>query len=111
MAMVREKTSEVFGVEEAIARGFVEFLEPSGKKLYTISDITPAEVFGLSLMRIYGKLFKSKIVDKFINDFLLLRISRFRLGIKEFILGATGIREVEERKKGAKISSLFAGLK
>jgi hypothetical protein len=103
--------SEVFGTEEALARGFVDFNNPTGNKLFTLTDVTPEEIFGLPTILILGKWFKSKIVDDWVEKFLLLRQSRFRLGRREFMMTATGIREAGEAKKKEKLTNVFAGLK
>lgn len=104
-------TPEVFGPEEATAKILTEMLNPQGDKIYTVSDVTAEEIFGLTALKMYGKTFKSKIVDDWIKHFLLLRISRFRLGRREFVVMATGIREIAEEKRKRKPSDLFAGLK
>lgn len=106
---LRDK-AEVMGTEEALARIAMELLEPEKSKLFTVSDITPEEVFGLATLLRIGKLFRSTLIQNWIRDFLLLRVSRLRLGRKEFLLLMTGIKEVEERKRRGKVKDLFAGL-
>jgi hypothetical protein len=109
----REPTeATVFGTEEALAKISLELLDPSGEKLFTVSDITAEEIFGLNTALAFAKLFKSKLIDDVIRKFLLLRVSRFRVGRKEFILLATGIKEAsEERRRRGKITDVFAGLR
>jgi len=105
-------TPEVFGTEEALAKIAMEMLKPEGEKLFTVTDVTAQEIFGLSAMLRYAKIFKSKLIEEWVKDFLLLRISRFRLGRREFIILGTGIKEVaEERRKKGKLSDLYAGLR
>jgi hypothetical protein len=113
MAEARKETPtpEVFGPEEALARIVTEMQKPEGEKLYTVSDVTPQEIFGISTVMLYADAFKSKIITDWVRKFLLLRISRLRLGRRENIIIATGIKEVSERKKGAKIQDLYAGLR
>jgi hypothetical protein len=114
MADLREQTPDttVFGIEEATAKMLTTFEAPFGDKLKTLSDITPHEVFGLNLINQYGKIFHSKITEGWIKDHLLLRISMFRMGRKEDILIATGLREGVETKKGkGKLTDLFAGFR
>jgi intein-encoded DNA endonuclease-like protein len=89
----------------------VDFNNPTGNKLFTLTDVTPEEIFGLPTILILGKWFKSKIVDDWVEKFLLLRQSRFRLGRREFMMTATGIREAGEAKKKEKLTNVFAGLK
>jgi hypothetical protein len=89
----------------------MELLKPEGEKLFTVTDVTPEEIFGISTLNRFGKYFKSTIIGDWVKDFLLLRISRFRLGRKEFILLSTGIKEVSEGRKKGKVQDLFAGLR
>jgi hypothetical protein len=111
----REKeapSSEVFGTEEALAKIAMELLKPEGEKLLTVTDVTPEEIFGLPTLLSFSDYFKSKLIKDWIRNFLLLRISRLRMGRREFILLSTGIKEVAEaRKRGGRIGDLFAGLK
>jgi len=104
--------SEVFGTEEALARISMELLNPQDQKLLTVTDVTPEEIFGLSTLMEYAKKFKSTIIKDWVRNFLLMRISRFRLGRREFLLLGTGMKEsMEERRRGKKVTDLFAGLK
>lgn len=89
----------------------MELLNPSGDKIYTVTDVTPQEIFGIATINRFGKLFKSKVIEDWVREFLLMRISRLRMGRREFMLLATGIKEVEERKRRGKVRDLFAGLK
>ncbi|MFQ6119454.1 MAG: hypothetical protein ACE5KE_06165 [Methanosarcinales archaeon] len=104
--------TRVYGTEEALAQIFLELLNPSEDNIHTISDITPEEVFGLSVISSYATLFNSKILKSWMIDFLKLRISRLRIGRKELVLLGSGIREyLEGKQKGKlKFSELFAGL-
>jgi hypothetical protein len=113
MADVRKETPspEIVGTEEALARIALEMLKPEGEKLYTVTDVTAQEIFGITKMLRYANIFKSKIIQEWAKDFLLLRISRFRLGRREFIILGTGIKEVAEAKKGKKITDLYQGLR
>jgi hypothetical protein len=91
----------------------MEMLKPEGEKLFTVTDVTAQEIFGLAALKRYASIFKSKIIDDWVKDFLLLRISRFRLGRREFIILGTGIKEAaeEKRKRGRGVSDLYAGLR
>ena len=114
MADVRKDTAtpEIMGPEEALARIMGEMLEPAGDKLLTVTDVTPREVFDLSHLLAYGKVFKSKVVEDWVRNFLLLRISRLRIGRREFVVFGTGVREMaeEKRRKGGP-KDLSAGLR
>jgi hypothetical protein len=115
MADTRRKEtpeSEVFGTEEALAKMMMELLNPTEQKLFTVTDITPDEVFSLSILLRYAKKFSSILIENWVRDFLKLRISRLRLGRREFLLLGTGIRELtEEKKKGKRLTDMFAGMK
>jgi hypothetical protein len=112
MVIKREdsRESEVFGTEEALAKISMELLEPSEKKLFTVSDITPTEIFGIPTILSFANIFESKIAETWIEDFLLLRVSRLRSGRTEFVIVLSGIREFAELKKKGKVGDLFSGL-
>lgn len=104
--------SSIVGTEEALARIAMELLKPTEEKLFTVTDVTAEEIFGLATLLRYAKIFKSKVIEDWIKEFLLLRISRFRLGRREFIMLSTGIKEAsEEKRRGKKLGDLFAGLR
>jgi len=113
--MVRERKEEeeptVFGVEEAIAKIAIEQMKPEGEKLFTITDLMPEEVFGIALLNRYAEILNSDVMKNWIRDFLLLRISRWRMGRKENLVTLTGIREIVEEKRKAKVTDLYAGLR
>lgn len=110
----RDKAKEIgslMGIEEALARISMELLQPEENKLLTVSDVTPEEIFTIALLMSYGKEFNSKMINEWVKKFLLLRISRWRFGRKEFLLLGTGLREAtEEKGKKASLKSLFAGM-
>jgi hypothetical protein len=112
MVLKREDTreSEVFGTEEALAKISMELLSPVDKKLYTVTDVTPSEIFGMPTLMALAGLFKSDIAKDWVEDFLLLRISRLRAGRTEFVVVLSGIREFAEMKKKGKIGDLYSGL-
>jgi hypothetical protein len=117
MAGFRQKddaaSGEIVGFEEAMAKINLELMNPIGDKLKTLSDITPQEVFGLSIINIYERAFNSKIMHNWVNDFLQFRISRLRLGRREFVSLGTGMSEYAASKKGPARGGgdIFAGLK
>jgi len=105
-------SSEVFGTEEALAKIAMEMLKPDGQKLFTVSDVTPREIFGICYMLRYAEIFNSSIMKNWVKDFLLLRISRLRMGRREFLMMGTGMKEmVEEKRKKLKLSDLYSGLR
>jgi hypothetical protein len=113
MAEIRKEapTPEVFGPEEALARVVSEMLSPQGDKLKTVTDVTPQEIFGLATIQQYAKVFGSTLIEGWVKEFLLLRISRLRLSRREFVLLSAGIRETGEKKRGGKVQDLYAGLR
>jgi hypothetical protein len=102
--------SQVFGIDEALAKISTQLMTPTKDNVFTISDITPEEVFGLSVLSTYADKFESKTVEKWIESFLLLRVSRLRLGRKELLMLGSGLRQQNEAKKGG-TADLFMGLK
>jgi len=113
MARGRETPeSTVFGTEEALAKISMELLSPTGDKLFTVTDLTPEEIFQIAYMRRMADIFDSDMIREWLREFMLLRISRMRRGRQEFLLLGTGIRELSARKKGSgDVGSIFAGLK
>ena len=99
-------------MEEALARGFMELMNPQERKLFTTTDLTPAEIFGIPTLIAYAKIFGSQITKDWIENFCLMRISRLRLGRKEIMISMTGMREsMEMQKAKGKMSDFYAGLK
>lgn len=95
-----------------MAKIALELLNPQGEKLYTVTDVTPEEIFGVSTLNEYARIFKSKAIKEWVHTFLLLRISRLRMGRKEFLMLGSGMKEmIEERRRKGKVSDLFAGMK
>ncbi|MEM2919001.1 MAG: hypothetical protein QXY62_05850 [Candidatus Altiarchaeota archaeon] len=112
MVLKREDTpeSEIFGTEEALAKISLELLQPSDDKLKTVTDVVPSEIFGIPTILAIANIFNSNMARNWIRDFLLLRISRLRIGRTEFVIILSGIREFAEIKKKGKVTDLFAGL-
>jgi len=102
---------KVVGTEEAVARIGMEFLSPDKENVPLLTDLTPKEIFILTGLKALAEFYGSKIIDKFILTFEKLRVSRYRIGRKELILFATGLKELEEEKrKGKQLGSLLSGL-
>lgn len=85
-------------------------MTPTKNNIFTISDITPEEVFGISILSSFAEKFNSKLVTDWIENFLLLRVSRLRLGRKELLLLGSGLRQQNEAKKTT-ASDLFGGMR
>ena len=119
MANIRDKLQkteggELFGLEEALAKINLELLNPTGQKLLTVSDVTAMEIFPLSYLYALSKKLNSKIMEDWAEKFLLLRISRFRLGRREFVFISGGLREVSEARRGGQkggLGQLFSGFR
>jgi len=100
----------IVGLDEALAKVSLELMKPDDERLYTVTDLTPEEVFGISSLLAYSDKLKSETIKDWIRYLLLLRISRFRLGRKEFLLILAGMQSVSSGKSGAKnTKDLFAG--
>jgi hypothetical protein len=84
-------------------------MTPTEENLFTITDVTPEEIFAIAVLLGYAKKFNSTIAVKWVDDFLLLRISRLRIGRKELLMLGSGMRREAERKRGS-ATDLFAGL-
>ena len=90
----------------------MELLNPKEKKIFTTTDLTPAEIFGIPTLLRYADIFDSDLMRKWVEEFLLMRISRLRLGRKEIMMLMTGLRESMEIAKGkAKIGDMYQGLR
>jgi hypothetical protein len=118
MANLRDKLqktegSELFGLEEAMAKINMELLNPTGEKLFTVSDVTAQEIFPLTYLLTLSKRLNSTLMEKWVEKFLLLRISRFRLGRREFVFISGGLRDISEQRKAPKggLAGIFSGFK
>jgi len=101
----------VVGPEEAIARIGLELLYADDEQLKSLSDLTPKEVFYLTALTNIAEFYDSDVMKNFITNFLKFRMSRMRLGRKEMLIFATGLREAtEEAKRGRGMTSLISGL-
>jgi hypothetical protein len=115
MADIRDKLDakqRVYGTEEALATIFLQLLDPTDDNLLTVSDVTPQEIFGISVLRAYSSVLESGTMKNWVADFLRLRVSRVRIGRKELILLGSGIRDyLESKSKGkTRFGDLFSGL-
>lgn len=105
----KKEERETMGIDEALARISNELLEPRGEKLFAVTDLTPEEVFGIPLLLSFADQLGSTLIKNWARKFMLARISRFRLGRREFVLLGTGLRETQESKKKMGIKDVFAG--
>ncbi len=100
----------IIGTEEALAKLYMEMLDPKGDKLKTLTDVTPSEVFSLPVLFVIGKAFNSKMMEDYANDFLRLRISRVRSSRQEFVFIGSGLGGMNQDKRGRGLGDLFSGL-
>lgn len=103
----------MFGTEEALGKLIKEFTEATKKKLPTLSDLNTEEIDFISLLRTLAKRINSKTINTFVDNFLALRVSRFRLGRNEMVRiasYATSGYPVEERARRG-LKSLIPGWK
>ena len=101
-------TEKAYGQEEAVAKGILDLLKTEKKKLF--SDIDDEHILNLSLLFSWGEMIKCDAIQKICNNFLELRVSRFRLGRREIISVASFAGE-PERKKVKSIKDLFSGMR
>lgn len=110
---LREKMPEatVFGMEEALAKISTSLMEAGDDSLFSITDITPDEVFGLSFLLSLADKTDSKLIPEWVRIFCKLRMSRLRLGRKEMLMLGIGTREHGEKKGRSNVTDLFSGLR
>jgi hypothetical protein len=101
-------TEKVYGTEEALAKGILELLKSGKTKI--LSDLDDEEILNLSLLYTWAEEIKCNTLKKFCDNFLLLRVSRFRLGRRE-IVGIASYSGEPDRKKVKSIKDLFAGIR
>jgi hypothetical protein len=100
----------VVGLDEALARVSMELMEPRDKKLFTITDLTSEEIFGMSGLLTFADYIKSDMMKQFAEYVMLMRISRFRLGRKEFLFILGGLQQASHLKGASKSAKdLFSG--
>jgi hypothetical protein len=99
-------------MEEALANLSVDFMNPSSDdKLFSVTDITPEEVFGVATLLTLSDKLGSDLMRTWVINFLRLRISRLRTGRREMLMLGSGIKDTSEKRKHANLDSLFQGLK
>ncbi|MEM2506256.1 MAG: hypothetical protein QXF61_04350 [Nitrososphaeria archaeon] len=102
-----EKPDKILGFEEQVA---VCLRDISPKKLTMQSDVDDEEIPNLCVLYVLDKNFKINVLKEFADNFLELRISRFRLGRREIIGLGTGVAEPERRKLKT-LRDLFVGIR
>lgn len=103
--------TDIVGLDEALAKISLELMNPEEEKLFTVTDVTPEEVFGIASLLAYADMVGSEKIKAWLKYFLLLRVSRFRTGRKEFMLIGSGLLGASEKKGGSKsVKDLFAGI-
>ena len=101
-------TEKVYGTEEALAKGILDLLKSTNKKI--LSDLDDEEILNLSLLYSWAEQIKCNALTKFCDNFLQLRISRFRLGRRE-IVNIASFSGDPDRKKVKSIKDLFSGMR
>lgn len=105
---VPKPTEKIYGTEEAVAKSLLELIK--SKKFKILSDLDDEEILNLSLLLTWGERIKCKAIVDFCENFLQLRISRYRLGRRE-IVNVASYAGSSDRKKARSIRDLFAGLR
>jgi hypothetical protein len=105
---VPKPTDKIYGTEEAVAKGLMDLL--GEKKPKILSDLDDEEILNLSLLYSLGDKTKIDSVIAFCDNFLKLRVSRFRLGRREIVFVA-GAGNEPDRKRFRTIKDLFSGLR
>jgi hypothetical protein len=106
--MAVSPTEKVYGTEEALAQGILDLLKTNRTKIF--SDLDDEEILNISLLYTWADICKSKAITKFCDNFLQLRVSRFRLGRREIVSVASNSGE-PDRRKVKSIKDLFAGIR
>jgi hypothetical protein len=101
-------TEKAYGQEEAVAKGILDLLKTEKKKIF--SDLDDNEILNLSLLFSWGEQIDSKVIKNICNNFLELRVSKFRLGRREIINVASYTGE-PERKRVKTLKDLFTGIR
>lgn len=102
-----QKPKEVLGFEEQVS---VSLSDISPKELKMKSDVDDDEIPNLCVLYVLGEVLGIDVLKNFADNFLKLRVSRFRLGRREIVGIGSGIFE-PERKKLRTIKELFMGMR
>jgi len=108
--MAIKPTKKIFGPDEALGQGMTELFKTAPKKAMLLSDLDDEEILNLSLLLTWADLIDSEAMKSFCENFLRLRVSRFRLGRRE-IVAIASYSSQPERKKIKNIKDLFAGIR
>jgi hypothetical protein len=73
----------------ANARLIMSLIPPDPEKVKVLSDLDDDEVYALTVLYSWAERIKSNLMKDFADNFLELRRSRFRLGIRELVLLAS----------------------
>jgi hypothetical protein len=73
----------------ANARLIMSLIPPEPEKVKVLSDLDDDEVYALTVLYSWGEKIKSSLIKTFADNFLQLRRSRYRLGIRELVLLAS----------------------
>jgi len=73
----------------ANARLIMSLIPPEPDKPKTLSDLDDDEIYALTILYSWAEKTKSSLMKSFADNFLQLRRSRYRLGIRELVLLAS----------------------
>jgi len=105
-----EIKTDIYGVEEAIARSVIELTDVKDEKAKVLSELSLEEIPFVAMLFTVSNRYNLKNLEIFCKEFLKLRVSLDRKGRRELVRISTAEKEMEKQKvKG--ISSLFSGLK
>lgn len=105
--MAVKPSEKVLGFEEQIASSLSDI---SPKDIKQRSDLDDEEILNLSVIYLWGEVTGCKTLQKFADNFLKLRVSRFRLGRREIVALGSSAAE-PERRRFKTIRDLFSGIR
>lgn len=105
-------SQRLMGTEEAIAKTIDEMMDVKRDKAKMLTDLDIEEISVLALLETIGKTLKLKSLLMFTDNFCRFRISKARLGRKEFtsMITMAGFN-LEQNNRAKSIRSLFGGIR
>ncbi len=92
------ETDDVYSLDHARAKSALILVDKTNIEM--ISEIPSTEVKQIAILRsVFGRKFKSDIMNNFIDDYLLYQVSKNRQGRKEIINVATN-QPTEKKRRG-----------
>lgn len=112
MSMMKIDSQRLMGTEEAIAKTIDEMMDVRKEKIKMLSDLDIEEISVLSMLSTLSKTLKINSLEQFIDDFCRFRISKARMGRKEFtsMITMAGFN-MEQNNRSRSIRSLFSGIR